>query len=438
MSLAREIPEIPRTLTRSMELKRKAENLIPAVSQTFSKGPTQYVQGIAPVYLQRGEGSHVWDVDGNEYIDYPMALGPIILGHNYPEVNDAVIKQLSEGVAFTLPHPLELEVAELLVDLIPCAEMVRFGKNGSDATAGAVRLARGYTGRDIVACCGYHGWQDWYIGSTTRNKGIPEAVRRLTIPFKYNDPASLEQIFKEHPNQVGAVIMEPVGVVEPRPDFLQEVRELATKYGAVLIFDEVITGFRMALGGAQEYFHVTPDIATFGKAMGNGFAASAIVGSKDIMKLFTEVYFSFTFGGDPLSLAATKATINVMKNRNVIAHVWEKGSMLRDGFNSLSKEYGLERQVTCTGFGPNTQATFQNPDESDSLLMKSLFQQECLKRGILFSGNHKVCFSHSTEDIERTLRVYRVAMAKLAEAMKSDNIKGQLEGAPVEPIFRRA
>jgi len=222
---------------------------------------------------------------------------------------------------------------------------VRFGKNGSDVTAGAVRLARGFTGRDIVACCGYHGWQDWYVGTTSRNRGIPEAVRKLTKPFKYNDAASLARIFDEHPGQVAAVIMEPIGVVVPKNGFLEEVRELATRHGALLIFDEVITGFRIAMGGAQEYFRVTPDLACFGKAMGNGFAISAMVGKREIMRLLSEVYFSFTFAGDPLSLAAAKATINEMNRQSVIAHIWEQGTSLKDGFNTISKNCGLEERV---------------------------------------------------------------------------------------------
>ncbi|MCL6648799.1 MAG: aminotransferase class III-fold pyridoxal phosphate-dependent enzyme, partial [Chloroflexi bacterium] len=261
----------PRQLERSLALKARAARRIPTLAQTFSKAPTQFVQGVAPVYLERGAGSHVWDVDGNEYIDYPMALGPVILGHNEPAVTAAAIAQLERGIAFSLPHPLELELAELLVEVIPCAEMVRFGKNGSDATSGAIRAARALTGRDLIACCGYHGWQDWFIGTTSRSRGVPAAVRALTRVFRYNDLASLEQVFAEHPGQVAAVILEPVGVVPPQPGFLEGVRELAHRHGALLIFDEVVTGFRLALGGAQQLFGVTPDLACFGKALGNGF-----------------------------------------------------------------------------------------------------------------------------------------------------------------------
>jgi len=236
------LPSNELNVSRSLTLKAKAQHFVPSCSQTFSKGPTQFVQGVAPVFLSSGQGSHVWDVDGNEFIDYAMGLGPVILGHNYAAVTDAVTRQVKEGTAFSLPHPLELELAELLVDIIPCAEMVRFGKNGSDATSGAVRAARAYTGRDIVACCGFHGWQDWFVGTTTRNLGVPRAVQELTVPFEYNNLGSLEQIFDQHPGNVAAVIMEPVGVIEPQDGFLQRVQELAHTHGSVLIFDEIITG----------------------------------------------------------------------------------------------------------------------------------------------------------------------------------------------------
>lgn len=438
-SLVEEHPMIPqsRPRERSQALKVKAEQLIPSCTQTFSKGPTQYVQGVAPVFLVRGQGSHVWDVDGNEYIDYPMALGPIILGHNYPAVTEAVMRQIRDGTTFSLPHPLEVEVAERLVETIPCAEMVRFGKNGSDATSGAVRLARAFTGRDIIACCGYHGWQDWYIGTTTRNRGVPKAVQQMTIPFEYNNIATLGRIFSEHPGQVAAVIMEPVGMVKPHDDFLQKVQKLSQREGALLIFDEVVTGFRLALGGAQEYFGVAPDLACFGKAMANGYPIAAVVGPQEIMELFDEIFFSFTFGGETLSLAAARATINEMEERNVIGHLWDQGQKLKDGYNVLAKEFEVDHLTECIGLPPRTVITFKDENGAESLVLKSLFQQECLKRGILFSGGQNICYSHTDADIEQTLRVYRSAMEILADAVRSGDARKRLEGEPVQSVFRR-
>lgn len=432
------IPPKDLDLRRSRALREEAARVIPGCTQTFSKGPTQFVQGAAPVFLMRGQGSHVWDVDGNEYIDYPMALGPVILGHDYPPVTEAVMQQLHDGTTFSLPHPLEVELAELLTEIIPCAEMVRFGKNGSDATSGAIRVARAYTGRELVACCGYHGWQDWYIGTTTRRKGVPQAVQALTIPFEYNDLEGLQRIFDDHPGEVAAVIMEPVGLIDPQSRFLEQVRELARREGSLLIFDEVITGFRLALGGAQEHFGLTPDLACFGKAMANGYPLSAIVGRREIMRLFNEVFFSFTFAGETLSLAAAKATIAEMRAEPVIPYLWEQGQKLKDGYNVLAQHAGLQDVTTCIGLPPRTVITFKDATGADSMAFKSVFQQECLRRGVLFSGVQNVCYSHSDQDIEHTLQVYRTSLAILREAIEAGDVLQRLKGEPVQPVFRHA
>jgi glutamate-1-semialdehyde 2,1-aminomutase/spore coat polysaccharide biosynthesis protein SpsF len=432
------LPPRRRSLDKSQELARRAAQLIPGGSQTLSKGSTQFVQGVAPTFLLRGEGSHVWDVDGNEYIDFPMALGPVILGYTYPAVDEAVRQQMTQGVSFSLPHPLEIEAAERLVAMVPCAEMVRFGKNGSDATAGAVRLARAFTGRDLIACCGYHGWQDWYIGSTTFNRGVPNAVRELTTTFEYNNIGSLERVLRRHGKRVAAVILEPIGVVEPEAKFLQQVRDLCSREGSLLIFDEVITGFRLARGGAQEYFGVLPDLACFGKAMANGYPLSAVVGRREIMKHFEQTFFSFTFGGEALSLAACIATLKEISEKEVIAHNWEQGVKIKDGLTVLTREFGMEKFVRCGGLPPRTVVSFFDESGRESLLLKSLFQQECLKRGVLFSGGQNICFSHSDEDVEHTLRVYRSALEITADATRRNKVEELLEGVPVQPVFRRA
>jgi glutamate-1-semialdehyde 2,1-aminomutase/spore coat polysaccharide biosynthesis protein SpsF len=431
------IPARTRTLVESAALAKRAERVIPSGTQTFSKAVTQFVQGVAPTFLARGQGSHVWDADGNEYIDYPMALGPVILGHNYAPVTAAVERQLRQGVIFSLAHPLEVELAETLVRIIPCAEMVRFAKNGSDATAGAVRVARAFTGRDVIACCGYHGWQDWYIGTTTRSRGVPVAVQKLTRTFQYNDIESLERVFAEHQGQVAAVIMEPVGVIPPAPGFLEQVKAIAHREGSLLVFDEVVTGFRLSLGGAQELFNVVPDLGCFGKALGNGYPIAVIAGRRDVMRLFDEIFFSFTFGGDTIAIAAALATIAELESQNVIAHLWEQGERLRAGYNVLAGLFGLQQHTACIGLAPRTVITFTD-GRAESLLLKSLFQQECLKRGILFSGGQNVCYSHTDADIDYTLRVYRTAMEVLAEAIAAGDVAGRLEGPSVLPVFRRA
>ena len=424
-----------RKLGKSNEYLRRAEKIIPCVTQTLSKGPTQYVQGIAPIYLERGKGCHVWDVDGNEYIDYIMALGPVILGYAYPRIDEAITEQLKKGVSFSLMHPLEVELAELLTEVIPCAEMVRFSKNGSDATTAAVRVSRAYTRREKIAQCGYHGWSDWSICTTTRNKGVPKQTKNLTLTFKYNQIETLEKIFAENKDEIAAVIMEPIGIEEPRNDFLKRVEKLTRENEALLVFDEVVTGFRMAVGGAQEYFGVTPDLACFGKAMANGMPLSALVGKKEVMKELEDVFFSLTFGGEALSLAASLETINEIREKNVIKHVWEQGNKLKNGYNKLAREFGISGYTKCVGCGPRTVIQFVDENGKESLEMKSLFQQEVIRRSILWIL-HLISYSHSDDDVEKTLEAYVDALTILKKAIDEGNIEKYLEGEKVQPVFR--
>ncbi|MFB0500159.1 MAG: aminotransferase class III-fold pyridoxal phosphate-dependent enzyme [Candidatus Hadarchaeaceae archaeon] len=419
---------------KSFEYWSKAEKLIPAGTQTLSKGPDQFVKGAYPVYLKSGKGSHVFDVDGNEYIDYPLALGSVILGYRYPRVNEAIVKQLKEGIVFSLMHPLEVEVSELLTEVIPCAEMVRFGKNGADATSAAVRVARAYTGREKIAYCGYHGWQDWYIVTTSRDKGVPNALRNYICPFEFNKIETLDKVFEENKGEVAAIIMEPMGVEEPRNGFLGKVKELAHENDALLIFDEIVTGFRLAMGGAQEYFKVTPDLACFGKGMANGMPLSAVVGRKEVMKLFDEVFFSVTFGGEALSLAAALATIREIKEKNVIKHIWEKGSKLQKGYNKLAEEIGVNTR--SIGFPPRMIFTFKDQG-SDSLEMKSLFFQEAVKRGVLFGNVTFISYSHTDDDIQKSLEVCGDVLKILKKAVDENKVKKLLEGEVAKEVFRK-
>ena len=425
------------SINKSQEYWARAINVIPAGTQTFSKGPTQYVDGVAPKYLKRGQGCHVWDIDGNEFIDYGLALGPVTLGYCYPAVDNAIKKQLADGITFSLMHPLEVELSERLIEIIPCAEMVRFGKNGSDATSGAIRCVRAYTGREKIACCGYHGWQDWYIGTTTRCKGVPQSTKELTLTFNYNDIKSLERIFEENPGQIAGVIMEAIVIEEPKDDFLQKVKDLSHKNGAVLIFDEIVNGFRIAIGGAQEYYKVVPDLATFGKGMANGMPISVIAGKKEIMREFNEVFFSFTFGGEVLSLAAAMATINVFKSNAVIKHFHVQGSKLKDGYNKLVKENGLEKITGAIGLPEHSAIFFNSNGELDSLIIKSLFQQELIKRGILTIGVQNICYSLNDSDIKKTLEAYNDSLKILNKAIKQEKVLEYIEGGPISPIFKR-
>ncbi len=422
---------------RSDALWQRAQGLIPAGTQTLSKGPTQFVQGVTPKYIQRGQGSHVWDVDGNEYIDYPMGLGPIILGHAYPAVNEAVIRQLADGSTFTHMHPLEVEVAEALRVHLPHAEMVRYGKNGSDATTGAVRAARALTGRSKIAHCGYHSWHDWYVAGTTRNLGVPDWNTQQLLQFTYNDLDSLHALFRDHPDDIALVIMEPVVLEPPRDDFLHQAQALAHQYGAVFCLDEIITGFRWGMGGASAYYGIQPDLATYGKAMSNGFPLSAIAGKAEYMRVFDDIFMSGTYGGEVISLAATQATLSVMETDPVHEQLWHTGDLLQAGYNALVEEIGLGDYTSCIGLGPRTFIRFGAPDDSIPMLhLKSLFQQEVVKRGILFNGNHLVTYSHSEQDVQTTLDAYHEALSTLARALDSARpLVEFLDGPPIQPIF---
>ncbi|MEO7299277.1 MAG: aminotransferase class III-fold pyridoxal phosphate-dependent enzyme [Verrucomicrobiota bacterium] len=427
-----------RSLEQSQAWLKRAEKLIPGCSQTFSKGPTQFMQGVAPNFIAKAKGAHVWDVDGNRYLDYILGLGPIILGHGYPAVQEAVIAQMENGLSYSLPHTLEVEVAELLAELIPCAEMVRFAKNGSDVTTAAVRVSRGFTRRDKVACCGYHGWQDWFIGSTSRNLGVPEAVRKLTVTFSYNDLAALHRVFHDHPNEIACVILEPVTFNLPSAGYLEGVKELCRKNGALLVFDEVVTGFRIDLRGAQGYFGVTPDLACFGKGIANGFPLAAITGRAEVMRLFTEVFFSTTHGGEALSLAAGLTTINEMRSKDVIGHLKKVGQKLKDETNRLAAQHGIARNVECAGLPAWTTLRFCDAEGKASPALRSLFQQEALKRGLLTHGNHMLSFSHDDAIIEFTLRAYGEIFAILAEALGNNSVEQRLESAALQPVIRQS
>jgi len=429
-------PAPRRVLTESQGWLARSQKVIPGGAQTFSKGPTQYVQGVAPVFLRRGKGCRVWDVDGNEYIDYVQGLLPNILGYAHDGVNRAVAAQIAEGHSFSLPHPLEVELAERLVRLIPCAEMVRFGKNGSDATAGAVRASRAITGRDRIACCGYHGWQDWYVGSTTRNAGVPEAVRALTHPFRYNDVASLQSLLDGHRGDFAAVIMEPFNFEEPAPGFLQAVKDLAHEHGALLIFDEICSGFHFGLGGAQKLFGVTPDLACFGKAMGNGFPIACVVGRAELMRVFDEIFFSFTFAGEVASMAAAMKVLDVLEESDALAEIHAHGRILQDGVNTMSKEAGLAERLQCIGRPQWSLMKFRDGNGNESPLLKNLFQQETIKRGVLLQATHNLTASHDGPTIHQTLEVYAEVIKTLVNWLSDAAPARFLEGVMSQSVFR--
>ncbi|MGZ8269002.1 MAG: aminotransferase class III-fold pyridoxal phosphate-dependent enzyme, partial [Burkholderiales bacterium] len=384
---------------KSHALLERAQRVIPLGSQTFSKSRIVYPANAAPLFLSHGKGSHAWDVDGNEYVDFVNGLLPVILGYDDPDVIEAVTAQLKRGVTFSLATELEVELAELLSEIIPCAEMVRFGKNGSDATSGAIRVARAHTGRDRVAVCGYHGWQDWYIGATTRNKGVPAVVGELTHKFPYNDLDALRRTLETRPGEFAAVMMEAMNVEEPRPGYLEGVRELAHEHGALFILDEIITGFRYHLGGAQTLFNIVPDLATFGKSMGNGFPISAVVGRARYMAQMEEIFFSSTFGGETVSIAATLATIRKMQREQVHAKLNATGERVIELTRRNLERHRLTHAIAICGKPSWSLMQFRDADGASGAEVKSLFLQELIARGILTAGSYNICYAHSEDDL---------------------------------------
>ncbi len=421
---------------KSEQLLERALQTIPLASQTFSKSITQYPRGISPFFISKGEGCRVWDVDGNEYIDFVNGLLSISLGYNDPDVNAAVKQQLENGVIFSLPHILEMEVSEMLVEMVPCAEMVRFGKNGTDATSAAIRLARAYTGKEHILLCGYHGWQDWYIGTTTRDLGVPQCVKELSHVFKYNDIDSLKSLFEKYKDKVAAVIMEPMALDWPEPGFLEAVKIVANDNGALLVFDEVITGSRFAKGGAQKLFGVTPDLASFGKGIGNGFPISAILGRRDVMEKMEDIFFSGTNGGETLSLAAAKVVLNKLSTTNVIEKLKSVGEYLLLGVNKLIKENQLQDIVSIKGHPAWTGLVFSDTSKYSNLEIKTLFLQECYKKGILTIGTHNISYAHSISDIEILLQVYADIFSMIQRAIYEENLTSLLEVEPLAPLFK--
>jgi glutamate-1-semialdehyde 2,1-aminomutase len=421
-------------ITESNKLYERALKVQKPISQTLAKAPGQFSKGVAPKYLLKGKGSHVWDVDGNEYIDFNAAIGPLSLGYAYEKVDKAIEKQLKNGISFSLMHPLEVELCELISEIIPNAEAVKISKTGADVCSAAIRVARAFTGRDKVFCCGYHGWHDWYIGITSRNAGIPESTQNMTYTFEYNDIESLKAALDP---SVAAVILEPFIFESPKEGFLQDLAEVCKMNGTLLIFDEMWTGFRIALGGAQEYFNVKPDLAVYSKACANGMPIALLTGRADVMELFNKDVFSYTtFGGETLSLAAAIATIEELRDKKVPQYLDEKGGILKDGYNALAIELGMDKYTRCVGYNCRSMVTF-TPDAGNALEVKTLMQQEMIKRGILWAGFHNMMYSHSKEDIEYTLEAYREVLPIVKKAIEEGNVKSQLKGEVLEAVFRK-
>jgi glutamate-1-semialdehyde 2,1-aminomutase len=442
-SLTESIAPQARPLANSRMLQERAHALIPGGAHTYAKGDDQFPVN-APSFIALGSGCHVWDVDGNEYIEFGMGLRSVTLGHAYAPVVNAARAELLRGMNFSRPSPLEVECAEALLSFLPRADMVKFAKNGSDATTAAVKLARAFTGRDGIAICGDHPFfsvDDWFIGSTAVGAGIPDSLRALTRKFRYNDIASLEALFSAHPGDIACVVLEAATSVEPQDDFLRRVRRLCDDQGALLIFDEMITGFRWHNGGAQAVYDVTPDLSTFGKALGNGFPIAALVGHRDVMErgglrhAQERVFLlSTTHGGETSALAAAIATMGIYANEPVIEALYRQGERLRSGIREAIGAAGVDGFFDVLGRPCNLVFATRDVNAAPSQEFRTLFMQELIRGGVI-APSFVVSYSHTDDDIDRTIDVVFDALRVYRRALDT-GVQDLLEGRSVKPVYR--
>ena len=425
-------------IRESNNLYERAKKVIASGTNTFSRAPGVFPDGVAPKFLERQYGSHVWDVDGNEYIDMVMGCGPVTIGHSHPEINNAIKQQIDKGILFSMLNPLEVEVAEKLVDCIPCAEMVKFSKNGSDVCAASIKIARHVTKRDMIFCWGYHGFADWYIATTDRNSGIPQAVKDLSKTFEYNDIDGLKAMFEQYKDRVAAVIMEPVIVEKPEDNYLQKVKDLTHKNGALLIFDEMISGFKFAMGGVQEYLGVVPDLATFGKGITNGMPLGVLAGKEEYMKEFDKVFLSSTYAPEALTLAAASANIDFYKRHNVVDELWSKGEYIENGFNAVIDQYSVRQNISLAGYPVRLMVNSHDDNGIQDPKLATLYQQEMFKHGILcFSGALMLSYSHSKEDLDLLIDAFDKTCKVIKEYLESGkSIDSFLRGILGAPVFK--
>lgn len=425
-------------LVRSQELYARAVEVIPGGSQTMSKRPEGYAPGVFPIYVDSGRGCRVWDVDGNSYIDYITALGPITLGYCYEPVDEAIRAQLDKGIVFGLLHPLEVEAAELICEMVPCAEMVRFLKGGSEVTSAAARIARAYTGKELILNSGYRGWGDTWSAQTEPplGRGIPECLRAMVKSFPRNDNEALRDLLVRYHGKVAAVFVDCVSATAAPREVIQGMRELCDEFGVLLCFDEIVTGFRLAPGGAQEYYGVVPDLACFAKGIANGMPLACVCGRREVMRIVDELLISVTYGGECLSLAAVVACLREYRDQPVHDHLWTQGQRLTEGIEALAAKHGVP--LTCSGLAPMAFPEFHYEEPGMNADVWTLFLQETARRGVLIrrGGLLFVTYMHKADDIDETLAAVDEALEVVAEAVASGDVKGFLQGGAAQEGFR--
>ena len=408
-------------LPKSQELYERALERIPWGTQTNAKRPDETLAGIQPWFIEKAEGCRICDVDGNWYIDYRSALGPIILGYRYPEVDEAVRAQMEKGVLFSMASPIEVEVAERLCAMVQGLEKVRFLKTGSEVNNAALRIARAYTERDKIVTCGYHGHADWFACGDGPDpawfprdgNGVPRALDKLAYRVEYGDTDRLKEVFAEAGDELAALMVIPYNWDEAVADeFIRTARELCTEHGTVLIFDQVLTGFRIATGGAQQYFRVIPDLTTYAKSIANGYPLAAYGGRAEIMDKLNDVLLTSTYAGETLSLAASNATLRVISEEHVVDHIWEMGTRLQTGFDEIAKRHGLDAH--SIGLPPAPKFRFAEDHEADAAA-RHLFFSGLYERGIFAAEPFLMSFSHREEHVDQTLAAMEESLQSVAE-----------------------
>ena len=446
-------------LKNSNKLYEKAKKYIASGTNTFSRAPGVFPDGGAPKVLQKQKGCHVWDVDGNKFVDMVMGCGPVTLGHCDRRIDKAIKSQLNKGILFSMLNTLEIKLAEQIVKTIPSAEMVKFSKNASDVCAASIKLARYITGKKIIFCYGYNGFQDWYIGSTDKDAGIPDEIKKLTIPFDYGNIDGLEKMFKKYKNQVAAVIMEPVIGQRPKCEYndkknlrsslnacincpqtntLKRIKLLAKKNKALFILDECISGFRFNIGGAQNYFGVSADLSIFGKGVTNGMPLGILTGKKKYMKHFDKVFLSSTYAPEALTLAAAIENLKILKKENVIKSLWEKGEYIEKNFLNIIKKYSISQYVSLAGYPVRLMINTHDINGKQDRFLSTLYQQEMFKNGILcFAGVLMLSQSHKLSDLNILISAFDKTCFKIKSALDSNRpFKNLLTCKPMSPVFK--
>jgi glutamate-1-semialdehyde 2,1-aminomutase len=437
------------TVQHSLTLYDRALELIPGAAQLISRRASRFAYGVSPIYAVRAKGSRIWDVDGNEFIDWMSSVGAIILGYADEVVDAAVKEQIDKGAIYTLNHEREIELAEKLTRTIPSAEMVRYAKGGGEACAIAVRIARGTTGRDKVLFCGYHGWHDWYLAANLVNDGaldehlfpgiepigVPKALAGTIYPFRYGDLNMLEDLLQQHAGEVACVIMEPMRSENPPVGYLEGVRELATQHEVVLIFDEVSTGPRPSLGGAQEYLGVTPDMSVWAKAMSNGYAMGAVVGKRWAMEPASGMFVSSTYWSDTIGITAALTTLRELRRRNAVAHIHRIGRLIKEQMNAAIAEVGIDAE--CAGCDWHPGVRFYVNDAALQKKVITLYVQEMAKRGIFTISAFYINAAHSADDVAQTVAAAKEAFAVIKDGLDNNRVDKLLEARVIEDSFRR-